>query len=177
MGTRRQVGMPRLLSAVALILPMALVVGVLVTASVVRGQRPPPLLLPVAAAPEADSADCAHLAATLPQELDGGAQGSLDRRELAAAVPSDVAAWGEPPVVLRCGLDRPAELTATSRLLDISGVQFLETPHPTASAWVAVDRPRYVAVVLPPGSGSGPLQQIAEVITETLPARPLDLPR
>ncbi|MGQ0773033.1 MAG: DUF3515 domain-containing protein [Pseudonocardiales bacterium] len=170
-------GTPRLLIAVTLILPMALVIGVLVAAAVVRGQRPAPLLLHPAAAPAADSADCTHLLAALPQQLDGGAQGSLDRRELAASVPSGAAAWGEPPVVLRCGLDRPAELTATSRLLDVSGVQFLGIPHPTANAWVAVDRPRYVVVALPPGAGSGPLQQIAEVIAETLPTRQLDLPR
>ncbi|MGH3939429.1 MAG: DUF3515 domain-containing protein [Pseudonocardiaceae bacterium] len=168
--------MPRLLTAVTLLLPLALVVGVLVIASVVRGQRPAPLLLPAIAAPAADSADCTHLMAALPQELDGGAQGPLGRRELAAPVPSGSAAWGEPPVVLRCGLDRPAELTATSRLLDVSGVQFLEISHPAASAWVAVDRPRYVAVALPPGAGSGPLQQIAEVIIEALPPRQLDLP-
>lgn len=177
MGVRRPVSPPRLLIAVALILPMALVIGVLVAVAVVRGQRPAPLPLPAVAAPSASSADCARLVATLPRELDGGALGSLDRRELAAPVPSGAAAWGEPPVVLHCGLDRPTELTATSRLLAVSEVQFLETPHPTASAWLAVDRSVYVVVALPRGTGSGPLQQIAEVIAKTLPARQLDLPR
>ncbi|MGB8199662.1 MAG: DUF3515 domain-containing protein, partial [Pseudonocardiaceae bacterium] len=79
-------------------------------------------------------------------------------------------------VVLRCGLDRPAELTTTSRLLEISGVQFLETASSGASTWVAVDRPVYVVVALPPTSGSGPLQQIATVIAKTLPRRDVDLP-
>jgi hypothetical protein len=80
-------------------------------------------------------------------------------------------------VVLRCGLDRPAELTASSRLLGVSGVQFLEIPKPGASTWVAVDRPVYVVVDLPPTSGSGPLQQLATVIARTLPQRNLDIPR
>lgn len=170
-------GGQRLPVAVALILALALVVGVLIAAAGVRGQRPPPLPLPPAAAPAADSADCAQLAAALPRQLDGGAQRSMERRELAAGPPPATIAWGEPAVVLRCGLDRPAELTVTSRLLDVSGVALLEIPHPTASAWVAVDRPVYVVVTLPPDVGSGPLQQLAEVIAATLPARQLDLPQ
>jgi hypothetical protein len=80
-------------------------------------------------------------------------------------------------VVLRCGLNRPAELTATSRLLDISGVQFLELTGPDTSTWVAVDRPVYLVVALPPTSGSGPLQQIATVIANTLPQRNVDVSR
>lgn len=175
MGAGRPASTPRLVLTVALILPVALVVGVLIAVAVVRGQRPAPLPLPTETAPSADSANCAHLLAALPQKLDGTA-GGLDRRELAAPLPPGATAWGEPPVVLRCGLHRPAELTATSRLLDVSGVALLEIPHAAASAWVAVDRPVYVAVSLPPGTGSGPLQRIAEVIAATLPARELDIP-
>ncbi|MGH3917098.1 MAG: DUF3515 domain-containing protein [Pseudonocardiaceae bacterium] len=174
MGTPHPAGASSRLLAAALILPIVLVVGVLAAAAVVKGQRPAPLLLP--AAPAADSADCAHLVTALPQQLDGGAGGGLERRELAAPVPSGVVAWGEPPVVLRCGLDRPAELRVTSRLLDVSGVTLLEIPHSPASIWLVVDRPRYVMVTLPPDAGSGPLQQIAEVIAETMPARKLDFP-
>jgi hypothetical protein len=80
-------------------------------------------------------------------------------------------------VVLRCGLDRPADLTASSRLLSVSGVQFLEIPSGGLSTWVAVDRSVYVTVDLPPTSGSGPLQQLATVIAHTLPQRGLEIPR
>ncbi|MGH3978634.1 MAG: DUF3515 domain-containing protein, partial [Pseudonocardiaceae bacterium] len=79
------------------------------------------------------------------------------------------AAWGQPPTVLRCGLGRPAELTASSRLLAVSGVQFLEIPGPGATRWVVVDRPVYVAVTLPDGVGSAPLQQVATAVRGTLP--------
>ncbi|MGH3753426.1 MAG: DUF3515 family protein, partial [Pseudonocardiaceae bacterium] len=75
----------------------------------------------------------------------------------------------------RCGLGRPAGLTATSRLLAISGVQFLEIPSPGTSTWVAVDRPVYVVVAVPPVTGSGPLQQIATVIANTLPRHDVDV--
>ncbi|MGH3886200.1 MAG: DUF3515 domain-containing protein, partial [Pseudonocardiaceae bacterium] len=80
-------------------------------------------------------------------------------------------------VVLRCGLDRPADLTATSRLLAISGVQFLELPRPGTNTWVAVDRPVYIVVDLPAGTGSGALQQVATVIADTLPQRDVNISR
>lgn len=152
-------------------------VGVLIATAVVRSQAASPLGLAAFPAPSAGAADCARLLAALPAKLDGGDLGALERRQLAAPVPAGVAGWGEPPVVLRCGLDRPAELTATSRLLEVSGVQFLETANPDASTWVAVDRPVYVVVALPPISGSGPLQQIATVIAKTLPERDVDVAR
>jgi Protein of unknown function (DUF3515) len=156
-------------------LAAALVVGVLVAAAMVRGQALDPLGLAVVPAPAAASADCARLLADLPTRLDGGELGNLERRQLAAPAPVGAAGWGEPPVVLRCGLDRPVELTATSRLLDVSGVQLLELVGRGTSTWVAVDRPVYVVVALPPTSGSGPLQQLTAVIANTLPRRDVDV--
>jgi hypothetical protein len=168
----RSTGTPRWPLGVALALVLALIVGVLIASSMVRNQALGPLGLAVVPAPAAGSADCARLLAALPRTL-GGAEtarhgvGALERRSLAG--------WGEPPVVLRCGLDRPADLTATSRLLAVSGVQFLKIPNGGMSTWVAVDRPVYVAVALPPGSGSGPLQQIAAVISRVLPAQQVSI--
>jgi hypothetical protein len=169
-------GAPRWPLGVALMLVMALVVGVLIAAAMVRNQALGPLGLAVVPAPAADSADCTRLLAALPEQLDGGEQGALERRQLHVPVPAGAAGWGEPPVVLRCGLDRPADLTATSRLLAVSGVQFLEIPSGSMSTWVVVDRSVYVAVALPPSSGSGPLQQIATVISRTLPPQDVDVP-
>ncbi|MGH3797244.1 MAG: DUF3515 domain-containing protein [Pseudonocardiaceae bacterium] len=166
------VGAPRWPLGIALAVALALVAGVLIAAAVVRGQRPDPLLVPAAAAPAAESAGCARLLAALPQQLDAGVEGRLKRRELIAPAPSGTAAWGEPAVVLRCGLERPAELTATSRLLVVSGVQYLRLP---ANDWVVVDRPVYIAVTLPPELGTGPIQQITEVVAQTLPAREVDV--
>lgn len=187
----------RWLLGFALLLSIALVAGILVAAALLREARPEPLRLATVPAPAAGSAECARLLAALPADLadDGdGPDGGVPRRELAAPAPPGAAAWGEPPVVLRCGLDRPPALTASSRLLDISGVQFLNLtagepgaagepggrPGRSAvdvSTWVAVDRPVYVVVELPPQTGSGPLQQIAGAIGRTLPRRDLDLPR
>lgn len=175
-GSARPAGLPRWPLGIALVLAVALVVGVLIAAALVRDQPLDPLGLAVVPAPSAQSMDCARLLAALPESLDGGDTGALQRRNLAAPAPAGAASWGEPPVVLRCGLGRPAELTATSRLLDVSGVQFLELAGLGTSTWVAVDRPVYVVVALPPASGSGPLQQIAAVIAKTLPRREVDVP-
>lgn len=168
---------PRWPLGIALGLAVALVIGVLIAAAMVRSRPLDPLGLAVVPAPSASSACCARLLAALPDTLDGGELGSLQRRALAAPVPAGAAAWGEPPVVLRCGLDRPPNLTATSRLLAVSGVQMLEIVSPGTSTWAAVDRPVYVVVDLPPISGSGPLQQIANVIANTLPQQDVDVPR
>lgn len=173
--------LPRWLLGIALTLPVALVVVVLIVAAQVRGQPQDPLGLVSVPAPAADSADCARLLAALPDKLDGGEQGALQRRRLAGPTPSSpapagAAAWGEPPVVLRCGLDRPSALTATSRLLLVSGVQFLKLPNPGTSTWVAVDRPVYIVVDLPPAIGSGPLQQVATAIAD-MPQRDVTIPR
>lgn len=174
--TARPVGPARWPLAIALALVATLVVGVLIAASLVRNQPLGPLNLAAVPAPAAQSDDCRRLLTALPDHLDGGALGVLERRQLRAPVPAGAVAWGEPPVVLRCGLDRPADLTASSRLLDVSGVQFLEIHSGGISTWVAVDRSIYIAVALPPTSGSGPLQQIAVVIAHTLPSQGLDIP-
>lgn len=168
---------PRWLLGIALALPVALVVGVLIVAAQVRNQPQIALGLAGVSAPEADSVDCTRLLAALPEELDGGERGTLQRRQLAAPAPAGAAGWGEPPVVLRCGLDRPTDLTATSRLLGISGVQFFKLPNPGTSTWVAVDRPVYVVVDLPPATGSGALQQVATVIAETLAQHDVNISR
>ncbi len=164
-------GLPRWVLATAIGLPTILVIAVIVAATVLRNQEPGPLALTPVPAPEARSASCDRLLAALPEELDGGEGGALDRRAITAPAPAGTAAWGDPAVVLRCGLDRPVELTATSRLLEISGVRFLELTGPAASTWVVVDRPVYIAVTLPASVGSGPLQQIAATVRETLPRR------
>lgn len=167
----QRAGLPRWAFAIAIGLPSILVITVVVTSVVLRNQEPGPLGLTPVPAPAAESADCTRLLEALPEEVDGGAAGDLDRRIIASPAPPGTSAWGQPAVVLRCGLGRPAELTATSRLLDVSSVQFLELPGPASSTWVVVDRSVYVAVTLPDSVGSGPLQQVAGAARETLPGQ------
>ena len=74
------------------------------------------------------------------------------------------------PVVLRCGLPRPAELTPTSELLEVNGVRWLTLTDGALVTSIAVDRPVYVALTAPAGVGSGPLQAVSDAVRTTLPA-------
>ena len=169
--------------ATAIALPLALVVGVLVAAYL--AQRYPalkPVALGPVPAPQASSPACTTLLAALPDDLAG-----LSRAELADPAPEATVAWrstaagADPttdPVVLRCGLERPAEFDQAAPLVVVDGVSLLEisgadTGIP-ATTYVVVDRGVYVALTQPDGTGSGPLQDVAGVVAATLPAQPLD---
>jgi hypothetical protein len=135
--------------------------------------RTGPLSVPAAAAPDASSPDCAAILAGLPRDLTvDGAQ--VPRRVLRQPAPPATVAWGDPrhdPVVVQCGLTPPTQLTPTSELLGVSGVNWLEVDKGQTTTWFAVDRPVYVALTLPANSGSGPLQELSSVLGSTLPAR------
>ncbi|MFW3169470.1 DUF3515 domain-containing protein [Geodermatophilus sp. CPCC 206100] len=130
-----------------------------------RADLPP---LPVAVppvTPEAEAA-CPALVAALPLELAG---------EPSRRVESDspfAYAWGEPPIVLVCGVDRPAGLEPTSPLIQINGVNWLvDTDDPGAIVWTAVDRPVYVQVTVSADTDSAPVTALGPVINDTLPVQ------
>lgn len=136
-----------------------------------QARRTGPLALAPIPAPEATSPECAAVIDALPREL--VVHGSpVPRRELAQPAPPAGVAWGDAghdPITLRCGLDAPAELTPTSKLAEISGVSWLEISEGNQSSWLAADRPVYVALTVPEGSGTGPVQDISALLRETLP--------
>lgn len=163
-------------------LPLLLAAGAVVLARTVdhdgvapAPQADAPLAVAAVPAPAADSPQCAALLAALPDRLQSGST-QLDRRPLAEPVPPGTAAWGaQRPAVLRCGLDRPAELTRTAALLQINGVRWLQLRDQAAevTSWVAVDRAVYVVLTLADPTGTGPLQDVSSAITATLPAQPV----
>ncbi|WP_424188706.1 DUF3515 domain-containing protein [Actinokineospora sp. G85] len=173
--------------AVAAVLGVLLAVGIVVAGQLLGGtgdtpaQSPAPAprtgplgLVPVDS-PDASSASCSALVGALPQALPNNG-GELDRLPLADPAPAGAAAWGDrvgEPLVLRCGLAKPPELTPTSQLRVVSGVQWLPIEGPGAATWFAVDRPVFVALTLPDGLGTGPLQKVSEVVGQALPAQPV----
>jgi hypothetical protein len=90
--------------------------------------------VPVAApSPPAAAADtCGALLGRLPRSLDG-----RDRRETSPRSPY-TAAWGDPAVVLRCGVGRPAALRADSQLVTVEGVDWFFQDTRTADGAAAV---------------------------------------
>ncbi|OBJ01049.1 hypothetical protein A5660_24520 [Mycobacterium alsense] len=181
--TGADTGPPRavLFAAVAL---AVVTVGVILAIAAARHAPPPPVVLPAAPAPHANDAACRALAEALPQRL-----GDYERAPLAQPPPEGAAAWragsGGEPVVLRCGLDRPGEFVVGSPIQVVDRVQWFQVAAGPQSAgppsgnagrstWYAVDRPVYVALTLPSGSGPTPIQELSDVIDRTVAAVPID---
>lgn len=128
--------------------------------------RPAPSLPPVTVppVPRGRAADrfCPDFLAALPQKLEG-----FSRREVSAG-DQYFLAWGEPPIIVRCGVPRPAGLRATSLLQNVDGVDWYEK-GPT---WTAVGRAVYVSARVPQGvAGQGVLVDVGRVVREKLPTR------
>jgi Protein of unknown function (DUF3515) len=172
---------PSVSVAIAVTLPLLLVVVVagIGIAVRLRGSDAPsaetgPLAIANVEAPAAGSPSCAALLAGLDGDLPAG-PATLPSRPLAPPAPAGVRAWAATPapIVLRCGLPRPAELTPTSELLEVDGVRWLTISDGAIVTSIAVDRPVYVALTAPAGIGSGPLQAVSDVVRTTLPAQPV----
>ena len=115
--------------------------------------------------PEAD-ASCPAVMSALPLDL---------QDEPSRQVQSDspfAYAWGEPPVVLICGVDRPAGFTVGVSAIQINGVQwYVDTGDPDTTVWTTVDRPVYVQVTLPASVDSAPVTALSTPIAGALPYR------
>ncbi len=135
---------------------------------------------PVSPAPD-DSvrAMCADLVAALPATV-------ADDLATRAVTPSDAlaAAWGDPAVVLRCGVARPSALVPTSACFEVNGVGWLATsngrevsgdaPVEGTLRFTTIGRAAYVEVTVPPLEGhqpSDPLPALAAAIEQTIPLR------
>ncbi|GAA5160404.1 MULTISPECIES: DUF3515 domain-containing protein [Amycolatopsis] len=168
---------PRRVLVLAAVLAVALAAGVAVLSLVTRSEQDKPadgpLALVTVPASQADSPECATLVPALPAQLTSNGT-TLNRREIAEPAPPATVAWGAPDaIVLRCGIDRPAELTQTSQLRTVSGVQWLPIEGDGTSTWYVVDRNVYVALTVPDSAGTGPLQTISDLVAAKLPAVPL----
>jgi hypothetical protein len=167
-------GPPRALLIAAIVVAVGAVIAILTFAAL--RQSPPEqdaVAIATVPAPKADSAECRTLLDALPDHL-----GDYRRAPAADPAPAGAAAWQATPdgeaVILRCGLDRPAEFVIGSPLQVVDAVQWFEVADQGRSTWFAVDRPVYVALTLPQGSGPTPIQGISEVIAKSLPAKPID---
>lgn len=181
-------GPPRALLIAAVVVAVSALITVLGIAASYK-QSPPqqPVAISSVPAPQARSDECARLLDALPEQL-----GDFRRAPTVEPTPAGTAAWrGEAdtePVILRCGLDRPVDFVVGVPLQVVDAVQwFRVSDSPTVPAadagdpaeqgrttWFAVDRPVYVALTLPAGSGPTPIQQISGQLARTMPAGPVD---
>jgi hypothetical protein len=84
------------------------------------------------------------------------------------------AAWGDPPVVLRCGVGPPAGLTPTSEVLEVEGVEWFLDETGGALRFTAVGRRVAVEVVVPPAvdrsAAAGALVDLAPAVERVSPS-------
>ncbi|MGK5627050.1 DUF3515 domain-containing protein [Streptomyces sp. URMC 123] len=119
----------------------------------------------------------AELCRALRGELPGTVNGLA--RSSAGPASDFTAAWGEPPVVLRCGVPRPAVLTpgtaqynpTTDDGVEVNGVGWLlERRSDGSFRFTTVGRKAFVEVTLPKGTTEiGALTDFAEPIKRTVP--------
>ncbi|WP_019969596.1 DUF3515 domain-containing protein [Mycobacterium sp. 141] len=181
-------GPPRALLIAAVVVAVSVLITVLgIAAAHQRSPEHPPVAISSVPAPQANSPECGALLDGLPEQL-----GDFLRAPTVDPTPVGTAAWqgesGTEPVVLRCGLERPGDFIVGAPVQMVDDVQWFQvsdegaapgaaaagTPEQARSTWYAVDRPVYVALTLPAGSGPTPIQLISAQITRTMPARAPD---
>ena len=170
-------GPPRAVLIAALVLAIG-AVGVVLAIAATRHPPPQPVAIPTVAAPHAQDPACRALLEALPQRL-----GDYQRAPAVQPAPAGTAAWrakgDSEPVVLRCGLDRPADFAIGSPIQLVDRVQWFSEAdrqfrgEAGRNTWYTVDRPVYVALTLPPDSGPTPIQQLSELIDHIMPAVPI----
>jgi hypothetical protein len=167
-------GPSRVVLITGLVLGIAAVGTILVIAASHQRPSDAPVAIASAPAPAADSPGCQALQLALPDRL-----GDYERAPLVHPAPAGTAAWREPnesdPVIVRCGLDRPAEFVVGSAIQVVNSVQWFRIDDSVSdiSTWVAVDRSVYVALTLPKRSGPTPIQRLSDAIARSLPAEPI----
>ncbi len=109
---------------------------------------------------------CAAFQSALPESLSTVG----DRREVTPES-TTTAAYGDPPVGIRCGVPVPGALAPTSELVTVDGVDWL--PEELSGGWrmTTVKRVANVEITVPTEQGPAPsvASDLAPTITATLP--------
>jgi hypothetical protein len=83
------------------------------------------------------------------------------------------AAWGDPAVVLRCGVGKPAKLTRSSELIDVDDVSWFLDETDDAFVFTTVDRVANIEVSVPSSvpreDATSPLVDLARPVSESVP--------
>jgi Protein of unknown function (DUF3515) len=111
---------------------------------------------------------CDRLHDALPKGLDGRPRAPVSPKSPLTA------AWGDPAVVLRCGVAKPRALRPTSDLIKINGVSwFLDESH-DVYVFTTYDRVAYVEVRVPTSvpreQATAPLVDLARPVITSVPS-------
>jgi hypothetical protein len=118
----------------------------------------------------AETGPCTKALDQLPLQL-----GKLQSRVVHSTTPF-VVAWGDPPVIWRCGVDRPRDLRPTSGTEYIvagpqSGPYYDVTSSGDTEIFTTVDRGPYISISVPSAyQGSDVVPPLSRAIARALPA-------
>ncbi len=168
------------LIATAIALPVTVLLALLLTTGKSSQDTPQaqstasagPLTIAPPQVDAATAAGCAKIFAKLPVTLAG-----LAPRKVANT--ADVYAWGNPAVVLRCGVSRPAGLVSGSdaQVFDVgevapslSSVEWFHVSTKNSVVWTSIDRAVYVEVTVPISLGGADVMPALSSAVAALPA-------
>jgi hypothetical protein len=112
---------------------------------------------PPPAAPAATTALCARLLGALPTTL------ARHPARAVSAAPDRVVAWGEPPVVLRCGVPPVTVPPDTNKQFEINGVRWFAEARGSVVVFTTTDRTAPVEVTVPAHTADNPADVVAEL--------------
>ena len=113
------------------------------------------------------AAACAQLHDALPSRLDGRAATPVSPKSTLTA------AWGDPAVVLRCGVTKPRALRPTSELITVDNVSWFFHETKDSYVFTTYARVAYLEVSVPTSvprdQATAPLADLAGPVTDSLP--------
>jgi Protein of unknown function (DUF3515) len=112
------------------------------------------------------AAACAAFTAALPEQLS-----TVGTRRRVDPPSTLTAAYGDPPVALRCGVPRPAALTATSTLVTVDGIDWF--PEELTGGWLMTTTGLVANVEITVPAAQGPAPSVAADLAPTITASPL----
>lgn len=99
--------------------------------------------VPVPSPNAKDVATCHSLSTTLPLQV-----ADQDKRKVAEA-PDLTAAWGDPPIFLRCGVAKPKSLEPTSSLITVNGIDWFAEELTAGWRFTSMNTSVFVEVTVP----------------------------
>lgn len=109
---------------------------------------------------------CDSLMGDLPETVLDESRRTVEPGQLSAA-------WGRPPIVLRCGVSTPPTMTAASQCFEVNGVGWLAEKGDGGFLFTTIGRPALVEVGVPDEytPESNALVDLAAAINEHVPIK------
>ncbi|MFD2079770.1 Protein of unknown function [Actinopolymorpha cephalotaxi] len=115
----------------------------------------------------AAEAACRRLFAALPAQVLG------ESARVVQPASANAAAWGDPPILLRCGVHRPAKLRTSSDCLAIDHVGWFSERATRGYIFTTIGRDAYVELSVPSAyqPPSNALVDVAAAVRQAVPVR------